>query len=119
MQKYTGKKRFSLDRLPLYDTEVLIHMMDGKLNNFEYYIDREYAYNRDKGKCKIYGGYLNQENRYCHRVEEKLPANAVNKVPNLAWICKNCVEYVHGRDIPKGIQSSGIKKIQKYRSKLN
>ena len=52
--------------------------------NFEYYMNREYAYSRDKGKCKCCGNAFSpmlQKN--CHHVKNKLPLDRINKVPNL------------------------------------
>ena len=80
-------------------------------------MNREYAYNRDKGKCKICGIKLNTENRHCHRVDEKLSLDEINMVMNLVWICKECDNYVHGNELPKA-EKKKIRKIQKYRLKL-
>ena len=80
-------------------------------------MNREYAYNRDKGKCKICGRTQNSENRHCHRTEEKLPVDKINKVPNLVWICKECDNYVHGSKLPNA-ETKIIRKIQRYQLKL-
>ncbi len=82
-------------------------------------MNREYAYNRDKGESKICRCYLESGNRYCYRVNEKLPIEVINKVSNLVWLCKECDEYVHGNELPKGLNNSKIKKIEKYKAKLN
>jgi RNA-directed DNA polymerase len=118
LQKYNMKKKLPMDRPPLYDIEVLTHSISGGRNNFEYYMNREYAYNRDKGKCKICGNHLKSWQRHCHRIQENLPINKLNKVSNLAWLCVNCDDYVHGNDIPKGLENIEIKKIEKYKAKL-
>jgi RNA-directed DNA polymerase len=118
LQKYKMKKKLPMDRPPLYDVEVLVHLKDEMLNNFEYFMNREYAYNRDKGKCKICGCYLKSDNRHCHRINGVLELNKINKVPNLAWLCKNCDKYVHGNELPLGYNKTIVKKIEKYRAKL-
>lgn len=118
LQKYNMTKKLPLDRPPLYDMDVLTHSVYGGRNNFEYYMNREYAYNRDKGKCKICGSHLKPGQRHCHRIDESLPFNKLNKVPNLAWLCMNCDKYVHGNELPQGLKNSQIKKIQKYKAKL-
>ncbi len=110
-------KKLPLNRPPLYDNEELAQCKEDKLN-FEFYMNREYAYNRDGGKCKICGEKLVESNRHCHWINENEPTNKINKVANLAWFCKRCDGYVHSEDIPKGIDNSKIKKIRKYRSKL-
>jgi RNA-directed DNA polymerase len=118
LQKYNMTKKFPMDRPPLYDMEVLSHSVNAGRNNFEYYMNREYAYNRDKGKCKICGSHLKPGQRHCHRIDENLPLNKLNKVPNLAWLCMNCDKYVHGNELPQGLNNSQIKKIEKYKAKL-
>ena len=117
LEKYKYKKKLPLDRPPLYDIDTLIHSQE-ELNNFEYYMNREYAYNRDKGKCKICGHWLSSANRHCHRIDNKLSLNLINKVSNLAWLCKDCDKQVHGTEALVGTNTKIIKKIEKYRSKL-
>jgi len=119
LMQYNKKKRLPLDRPPLYDINTLMHSKDKGLNNFEYYMNREYAFNRDKGICKICGQVLKVENRHCHRIEGKLAINRVNRVPNLAWVCKDCDNYIHGKEIPKYLGQKKVDKILKYRNKLN
>lgn len=87
--------------------------------NFEYFMNREYAFNRDKGKCKcckksLYDGV----SKRCHHVDNKLPMDKVNKVPNLAWLCEGCHRMVHNSPISGNIDLKVRKKIEKYRTKL-
>lgn len=87
--------------------------------NFEYFMNREYAFNRDKGKCKcckkdLYG--LIQ--KHCHHVNNKLPMDKINKVNNLAWVCYDCHKMIHNSPIPVNTDKKVIKKIEKYREKL-
>lgn len=110
-------KVLPLNRPPLYDNKTLKYSKDNTLNNFEYYMNREYAYNRDKGKCKICGKKLNPKNRHCHRLDEKLTLEQINKVPNLVWICKICDNDVHSETLPNA-EKKIIKKIQKFQLKL-
>ena len=35
-----------------------LRMSKHSLYNFEYFMNRPYAYNRDKGKCRVCGGYV-------------------------------------------------------------
>ena len=49
--------------------------------NFEFYMNREYAYNRDKGRCKCCGVYFSETvPKHCHHVNNKLPLDRINKV---------------------------------------
>jgi RNA-directed DNA polymerase len=82
-------------------------------------MNREYAFNRDKGKCKcckkdLYG--LIQ--KHCHHVNNKLPMDKINKVNNLAWVCYDCHKMIHNSPIPVNTDKKVIKKIEKYREKL-
>ncbi len=87
--------------------------------NFEYYMNREYAYNRDKGKCKCCGKYLSEGvSKHCHHVNNKLPLDQINKVPNLAWLCVACHRMVHNGPIPNRADPKTVRKILKYRDKL-
>lgn len=87
--------------------------------NFEYFMNREYAFNRDKGKCKCCGQPLFAMGMHCHHVQNKLPMNEINKVMNLAWLCIACHRMVHNSPIPESIDLKVRKKIEKYRNKLN
>ena len=47
----------------------------GKLNNFEFIMNRAYALNRDKLKCRVCGGWLISSMPWAHRVNPNLPLN--------------------------------------------
>jgi hypothetical protein len=117
--KQSGKKKkLPLDRPPLYDIDTLTHRKNGKLYNFEFYMNREDAYNRDKGKCRICGKWLEKGNMNCHHIQPKLKPNKVNKVPNLAWLCEQCHHVVHGSPIPDNYTDKQKTKISKFRELL-
>ena len=85
--------------------------------NFEYFMNREYAYNRDKGKCKCCKKPLFLDDRkFCHHVKRELPLEKVNKVQNLIWLCNDCYRMVNNGPIPPDIDEKVLKKIQKYRN---
>lgn len=87
--------------------------------NFEYFMNREYAYNRDKGKCKCCGRAFSEVvTKHCHHVNNKLPIERINKVPNLAWLCESCHRMVHNSPIPSGMDAKTVRKIENYRKKL-
>ena len=87
--------------------------------NFEYFMNREYAYNRDKGKCKCCGRYFSELiPKHCHHVNPRLPIERINKVPNLAWLCIPCHRMVHNSPIPPELDAKAVRKIKKYREKL-
>lgn len=87
--------------------------------NFEYFMNREYAYNRDKGKCKCCGRYFSDNlPKHCHHVNNKLPMEKINKVSNLAWLCVPCHRMVHNSPIYPGTDQKTIRKIEQYKQKL-
>lgn len=87
--------------------------------NFEYSMNREYAYNRDKGKCKCCGRFFSDNlPKHCHHVNNKLPVEKINKVSNLAWLCVPCHRMVHNSPIYPGTDQKTIRKIEQYKQKL-
>jgi group II intron reverse transcriptase/maturase len=86
--------------------------------NFEYFMNREYAFNRDKGKCKCCGQPLFAvDNKRCHHINSKLPVDKINKVVNLTWMCNTCHHMVHNSPIPESIEAKTRNKIENYRNK--
>lgn len=85
--------------------------------NFEYILNREYAFNRDKGKCKCCGISLNASTLQCHHKDPSLPIDKVNKVNNLVSLCSKCHDSVHGSELPN--DKKAAKKIIKLRGYLN
>lgn len=87
--------------------------------NFEYFMNREYAFNRDKGKCRCCKTPLYENpTANCHHVDNKLPIDKINKVNNLAWVCRSCHLMIHGSEIPESLDTKVVKKIEKFREKL-
>ena len=88
--------------------------------NFEYFMNREYAFNRDKWKCRCCGTNLTyHNNKHCHHVNNQLPIDKINKVPNLAWVCVGCHRVIHGSYVPENIDSKTKQKILKMKERLN
>ena len=86
--------------------------------NFEYFMNREYAYNRDNGKCKCCKTPLFLDNKkYCYHIKGELPLDKVNKVQNLIWICNSCYRMVNNGPIPPNIDEKVLKRIEKYKQK--
>lgn len=86
--------------------------------NFEFYMNREYAYNRDKGKCRCCGKILIYNSRTCHHINVSLPIENINKVSNLAWVCNDCHNAIHNGIIPENIETKVTNKIIKFQYKL-
>lgn len=86
--------------------------------NFEYFMNREYAFNRDKGKCRCCKTPLYENpTANCHHVDNKLPIDKINKVNNLAWVCRSCHLMIHGSEIPESLDTKVVKKIEKFLEK--
>lgn len=120
-----SKRKKPLDRPPLYNEDVFRlakhnFTKSSKKNvrkyNFEYYMNREYAFNRDRGKCKICDVDILPIDLQCHHIDPHLPLDKINKVNNLASLHKWCHETLHGEFMPP--DSKMAKKIEKYRAKL-
>lgn len=120
-QKYrSGKKPLPRDRPALYTPQQLMlsAYRDSKFN-FEYYMNREYAFNRDKMVCRCCKRpLLHTQQRECHHVGPSLPLNLINKVPNLAWVCTECHKQIHGKEIPQDTDKKVKRKILAFREKL-
>ena len=85
--------------------------------NFEYFMNREYAYNRDKGKCKCCKKPLfSDDKKFCYHIKKGLPLEKVTKVQNLIWLCNDCYRMVNNGPIPPNIDEKVLKKIQKYKN---
>ena len=91
----------------------------GKLNNFEFIMNRAYALNRDKLKCRVCGGWLISTTPWAHRINPNLPLDKVNRVNNLVSLHKKCFMAVNdpSQDISE-FDEKAQKKIIGYREKL-
>ena len=91
----------------------------GRLNNFEFIMNRAYALNRDKLKCRVCGGWLISGTPWAHRIDPHLPLNKVNRVNNLVSLHKKCFDAVNylNQDISE-FDVKAQKKILGLREKL-
>lgn len=65
--------------------------------NYEFFMNRAYAYNRDKGKCRVCSEPVYMA--HFHHIDPKLPLNEVNKVINIATVHDRCHYKIHdGKD---------------------
>lgn len=120
LYKSSQRRQMPLARPTLYDDADILHKaMDSKLYNFEYFMNREYAYNRDRARCKCCDIPLLAGNRNCHHVKPNLPPDKLNKVPNLAWLCINCHKLIHAKEPLSGLSSKAVKKITQYKKITN
>lgn len=119
--KYRSKnKPLPMNRQSINTQEdILLSVYAKGKYNFEYFMNREYAFNRDKGKCKCCKTLLfDTPSRHCHHVDNRLPLGEINKVNNLAWVCEKCHRMIHNSPIPEDTDPKTERKIIKYRQKL-
>lgn len=107
------------DEVNSSDHALFIRMSKHPLYNFEYFMNRPYTYNRDKGKCKICGGFVEPNEARFHHVETKLPTDKINKVKNLITVHKYCHDLIHSDKEPNSLSEKTLKTLGKYRKKLN
>ena len=101
-------------------SQTILHGKWNKLNNFEFIMNRAYALNRDRLKCRVCGGWLIACTPYTHRINPNLPLNKVNRVNNLVSVHRKCLNAINnpGADISE-FDAKAQKKIIGYREKLN
>lgn len=88
--------------------------------NFEYFMNRAYAFNRDRGKCRACSEDIwSPKDVHIHHVRPYLPLNKVNRVDQLATMHKLCHERVHSpNDFSHLYDKKSWKKILDFREKL-
>jgi group II intron reverse transcriptase/maturase len=101
-------------------SELALYIRTNKkpIYNFEYFMNRPYAYNRDKGKCRVCNGYVEPYESYFHHIDPKLPIESVNKVKNLITTHDYCHKLIHSEEMPTDLSEETLKKLAKYRKKL-
>lgn len=121
-QKRVGQKppRERADELISIELSRLISKgMSKKLYNFEYLMNRTYAFNRDKGKCRVCSEFLSTYETDTHHINPRLPLSMVNKVGNLASTHNQCHKDIHNKDKDETHFPSNVwKKIKGFREKL-
>ena len=121
------KRTNKIQRLPRDDAllgihfmnKIILHSRDSSKYNFEYFLNRGYSLNRDRGNCKICGVKLDEINIEFHHINERLPLKLINRVPNLASVCKTCHELIHSNEIKLNLPKPIRRKLNRMREKLN
>ncbi|OME69179.1 group II intron reverse transcriptase/maturase [Paenibacillus sp. FSL A5-0031] len=90
-----------------------------RLYTFEYFLNRPYAFNRDKGKCRVCGNPLSADNIHVHHINPALPPLLVNRIPNLASVHIGCHRTIHSDFDFEYLGSKIWRKILGFREKLN
>lgn len=118
----TKKKRIQARLDELYSENVATAVLNGKwghLNNFEFVMNRAYALNRDRLKCRVCGKWLIDNTPYTHRINPRLPLDRVNRVNNLISVHRKCYQAINTPGMDVSIfDADAQKRIRKYREKL-
>lgn len=90
-----------------------------RLYNFEYYLNRMYALNRDKMRCKVCGELIIDGNDFhAHHIRKNLPLSEINRVNNLVSTHGKCNKLIHNQITPIGFSKKAIENAERYRKKL-
>lgn len=104
--------------LSIHFSELIAKGLTSGIYNFEYYMNRAYAFNRDKGKCRISRTELFPYDVHIHHINPNLPVDQVNKVSNLATIHKDLHPLIHSTEDCSHLGTKVWRKIQDFREKL-
>ncbi|MFD2212249.1 group II intron reverse transcriptase/maturase [Metabacillus endolithicus] len=88
-----------------------------KMYNYEFFMNRAYAYNRDRGKCRVCSEPVYTAN--FHHIKPYLLINEVNKVVNIATVHDTCHRKIHDDNDYSNLPEKTWKKIQKFRKSLS
>jgi group II intron reverse transcriptase/maturase len=120
------RQRKNQEPLPMHrpsvntDDDFRMSVYGKTIYTFEYFMNREYAFNRDKWKCRCCGAsLLYRKDKHCHHINRKLSSNKINKVPNLARVCEPCHIRIHSYHAPVNLEAKTKQKILKMREKLD
>lgn len=119
--KRTKKKRQNarLDELSIGPDNALILGRADPKNNFEFCMNRAYALNRDRLKCRICGAWLIDRYPCTHRINPFLPLKDVNRVNNLISLDKACYRLVNNPNADYShMERKAQRKIVELRKKL-
>lgn len=120
--KRTKKKRQNARLDDMYSDQTAKAVLYGRQNghfNFEYIMNRAYALNRDRLKCRVCGGWLISCVPYVHRINPNLPQNKLNRVDNLASVHKECLDAILNKNADTtNFDTKARRKIEVFREKL-
>jgi len=117
----TGKRPIKLradELLSVHLSGLIAHNKAPSLYSFEYFLNRAYAFNRDKGICRICSEAVAKANVHFHHINPKLSPNLINKVANLATQHIACHTRLHNSKGLSELPQKAVKKILGFREKL-
>lgn len=111
--------RVRVDEVNSSNHAMYIRHNKNPLYNFEYFMNRPYAYSRDKGRCKVCNSYVEPNDVHFHHIQPKLPKDKVNKLQNLITVHPYCHKLIHNETQAENLSEETLKRLAKYREKLN
>ncbi len=120
-RRRTGKKPVKAradELLTVSLSELIGFKLTGRRYNFEYFLNKAYAFNRDKGKCRVCRNELYIWNTQTHHINPILPMNEINRVPNLASVHQICHKRIHDKEDYSILGKKIWDKIRSFREKL-
>jgi RNA-directed DNA polymerase len=96
-----------------------ISKQKSNLYNFEYFLNRAYAYNRDKGRCRVCKGEIWLNDVEIHHIKPLLPSSLVNRVQNLGTVHSKCHKVIHDGKDYSFLDKKIWNKIKDFREKLS
>ena len=102
-----------------FNVQIIAFNNSHRRYNFEYYLNRAYAYNRDKGKCRVCGEVVLPSELHTHHINGELPKSQVNKVVNLASTHVYCHKQIHDNSDPAQYSEKIAIRIRGFREKLS
>ncbi|WP_240420313.1 group II intron reverse transcriptase/maturase [Paenibacillus periandrae] len=106
------------DLLSEHLSAVLAYNQPDNKYNFEYFLNRAYAFNRDRGKCRVCGLEVASHDVEIHHVKPKLPLYMVNRVKELATLHNYCHDMIHEIKDYSNLSKKIWTKILYFREKL-
>jgi group II intron reverse transcriptase/maturase len=120
----TGKQR-SLNRKDLtlsgkYSEIITYRKGVKEIYNFEFFMNRGYVYNVDKGRCRLCGNVIDDDKDVeIHHINTVIPADVINRVQNLATMHSNCHSLIHSsKDFSNELSRKIWNKVLSFRNKL-
>ena len=95
--------------------------LTGEKYNFEYFMNRASAFNRDKGQCNVTKAPLSKENLHVHHKNPRLPIDEINKVHNLVCVNKKIHKLIHSNQPLNEIMwlnKQQMARVERYRKQL-
>lgn len=123
LRRKATKKPFRKHRPTLYTPDELYRIVGNNEKNkrfytFEYVMNREYAYNRDKGKCVACKNMVYIGDIHCHHKRSNLPRKLINKMNNLVTLCRKCHNKVHSGELTENKKILELRNILEREKKI-